>query len=353
MSSLKTPRVIYLPIEEIQSRYGQMMNQEIRDYLTVEERELSNKLIPSASYGVIGAGFFLDVVKTSIYKAEQMRLLMELIGNGDIRKRDIIFFHDIFYPGIEGVKYVSDLTNLDFKIVAFNYAGRADPEDFVQWLGPWADSIEIGWHRACDEVLVGSHFHKNQILKFWPGCKDKLKVTGYPYNPSFCKTQLHKKEDYCIWPHRICREKGLLEFLAIARALPEITFLVSSGGVIPKDNLETFKAYPNIVVKHKQTKAEYHTNLAKAKWFLSTAKQETFGYALHEAADSSCIIAASDKACNSEFVPQENLFHFDAGEGNVPVKRLLEIFLGQGPTKLLPHAEGNTASIMKIVRGEV
>lgn len=348
-----TPRIIYLPIEEIPSRYGQMMNQEIKDQLTVEERKICDHLTPAATYGVIGAGNFLDTVKTSIYKASQLELLLLMIGNGDIHKGDIIFLHDIFYPGMEAIKYVSELTDLDLKTAAFNYAGRADPHDFVQKLGNWADFCEKGWHKACDWVFVGSEFHKNQIL-WWgpPLLASKLKVTGYPYNPKYQQVKKVDKQDVCIWPHRICVEKGLMEFRRIAAALPEVKFLVSSGGAVSKEDLAAFKVCPNITVKHKQTKEQYHTHLAKAKWFLSTAKQETFGYALHEAADAGCIIIAADNACNPEFVPKENLFQFDAALDNVPVKRLLEIMLGRGPTKLLDSpAKGSAKEIVSILRG--
>lgn len=346
-------RVIYFPIEEIPSRYGEMMNEEIWDQLTSEEEELSKKLLPlTFKSGVINGRNFLDTIETSLYKAKQLALFMEMVRDGQIHKGDAILLHDVFYPGMEAIRYVSDLGDMQWSIGAFNFAGRADPTDLTQELGEWSDSSELGWHKTCDIVFAGSEFHKSQIKKYFRVNSLRVVASGYPYNPEYCRRGVvtTEKKDYCIWPHRPCPEKGLAEFIEIAKRMPDTQFLLSSGGYLNQTLANLLQSHPNIEVREKQSKDQYHANMAAARWFLSTAKQETFGYALHEAAAHGCGIAATSEACNPEFIPEENLFDRKKGSDENAAK-IRQIFTQLGPTKLKDSsASGSAARIIRIFR---
>jgi hypothetical protein len=49
--------------------------------------------------------------------------------------------------------------------------------------------------------------------------------------------------------------------------------------------------------------------MAKARWYLSTAYQETFGYTIQEAIFFDCNILVPNRACCPEMVPERNVYH--------------------------------------------
>lgn len=307
-------RVIYFPIEEIPSRYGEGMNKVIMSRLTDNERGIAKALMPNVN-AALTEGQFLDVVGTNVWKHSQMKVFLNSILPC-ITKNDVLLIHDIFYPGMESLGYVFDSRANKPRITAFNYAGRADPEDFVQQFGKWADYAESAWHSLCDTVFVGSEFHKRQVERKFKH-KD-VRVVGYPFDPLTlpCVGDCPVSTDYVAWPHRIAAEKNPLTLLSIARAVPSHVFRVLSGRPDPESafttlvkNLGEDRPIPsNIEFVHCEDKAAYYENLRACGTFLSTGYQETFGYALHEAIAYGSRILCANTACYSEFVPKSGLF---------------------------------------------
>ena len=48
--------------------------------------------------------------------------------------------------------------------------------------------------------------------------------------------------------------------------------------------------------------------MAKARWYLSTAYQETFGYTIQEAIFFGCNILVPNRACSPEMVPDKCVY---------------------------------------------
>ena len=80
--------------------------------------------------------------------------------------------------------------------------------------------------------------------------------------------------------------------------------MITTSGKI-KEDLNLPK---NISYKYCSTKAEYYYELSKAKYYLSTAHQETFGYTLREALLYNCIPIVPNRAAYLETVPEENRY---------------------------------------------
>jgi glycosyltransferase involved in cell wall biosynthesis len=113
-----------------------------------------------------------------------------------------------------------------------------------------------------------------------------------------------EKEDFVIWPHRWCEEKGINELLEFAKNTKKKIVITSSG---PKKDLG--KLPKNIEYRYGLTKSEYFELMAKARWYLSTAYQETFGYTIQEAIFFDCNILVPNRACCPEMVPERNVYH--------------------------------------------
>lgn len=300
-------RIIYIPLEHLEERYTPMFNSEIKKYsdFYIYPKDFDN--YPQS----IEKGQFLDINKTMIFKTSQLNIISKMFYEGDIMDGDIFLFADIFFPGIEGIKYMAELQGLSVKICAFNHAGRADEDDFVQKLGSWSDHSEKGYHEACDLIFFGSNYHRKRVTHYFDIPVEKTLVTGMIWSSQFVDSiytppTIIEKINRVIWPHRFSSEKGYLDLLNFATLNPSLDIIVTSCGKINID--KSVNLPENIQLIPHLTKAEYYEALAFSKYYLSTAYQETFGYTLQEAIYFNCEVAVPNRACYPEMVPKECLY---------------------------------------------
>jgi len=291
----------YIPIENIEQRYTKLMNEIVYPY--VDNIYYPNELIEVE----IKKGEFLDIERTIQFKAKQIEMISIAFQEGKVKTGDWFLFGDIFFPGIESIKYMAELQNIEIKIAGFNYAGRSDKYDFVRKLNIWADYAEKSYHEVCDLIFVGSEFHKNNVVQYFNLPENKVISTGYVWDKNLAiklfPTKL-PKEDYIIFPHRISVEKGMNDFFSIAELMSDKKFIITSSS----KNKSDITLPKNVEYVYNLTKAEYYGYMSKAKYYLSTAYQETFGYTLREALMYDCVIAAPNRLCYTEMLDKENLY---------------------------------------------
>ena len=348
-------KVIYIPLENLEQRYTKMMNDAIIPLVDMS-------LYPNVPVSTnIKKGQFLDIVGTCKFKAAQLAMIAELFENEQVNDGDAFLIGDLFFPGIEMIKYMAELQKLNVKVYGINYAGRADQTDFVQQLGMWADASEEGWHMLCDGIFVGSEFHKDNVVEFF-GLKDTLvHPTGYVWDLNYMDSFKEKigeieKENFVIWPHRFSKEKGIDELIAFARSTTKKIIVTTSG---PTNKFKAAvadycikSAIPdlpeNLEYRTNLTKLEYFTLMAKAKWYLSTAYQETFGYTIQEAIYFGCNILVPNRACCPEMVPEKNVY--------TDVNQIDTLFSTQDLTVSLEYTvkwHNNAKMMVDIIKGNI
>ena len=151
-------KIIYIPLENLPQRYTEMMNNALylkTDIALYPKIEIDKQ---------IKRGQFLDIVNTCKFKAAQLQMIADLFNEGKVNDGDAFLVGDIFFPGIEMIKYMAELQDINVRVYGINYAGRADKTDFVQKLGYWADASEAGYHFICDGIFVGSEDHRNNVI---------------------------------------------------------------------------------------------------------------------------------------------------------------------------------------------
>ena len=297
-------KIIYIPLEELPQRYTGMMNNSIYPKVDIT---LYPKIEIDAE---IKRGQFLDIVNTCKFKAAQLQMIADLFNEGKVEEGDVFLVGDIFFPGIEMIKYMAELLHINVKVYGINYAGRADKTDFVQQLGAWSDSSEAGYHLICDGIFVGSEDHKTNVVEYFGLNPATVHATGLVWDLGYMSgfdTAIGEveKEDFVIWPHRWCAEKGIDELLWFAKHTKKKIVITSSG---PKKDLGV-KLPKNVEYKYGLSKLEYYTLMAKARWYLSNAFQETFGYTIQEAIYFGCNILVPNRACCPEMVPDKCVYN--------------------------------------------
>lgn len=302
-------RIIYIPLEEMEQRYTKLFNQEmiaISDMAIWPQNSLT-------MLGTFDSKLFLDFPNSYAFKAQQIQMICNLFALGEVVDGDTFLVADIFFPGLETIKILSELAGVKVFICAFNHAGRADKNDLVQNLSGYSDLQEQVWHSITDVVFAGSFYHANNIKDHFS--INKVIVTGMPFNSDWyddiiAPIAFDRKNDIVIWPHRPCNEKGFSEFIEIVERNPNVKFVITSGGsadeMLQKLHVDRLE---NLSYEHSLTKKGYLTILNLSKYYLSTAHQETFGYTLQEAIHYGCKIIAPGRACYPEMVPHTSLYN--------------------------------------------
>lgn len=286
----------HLPIEPYETRYT-------ADWISQFEHEFDVAGVPFKTIlgdpvtSVITQGSVLDACGTNIYKLSQLGKVILAISKGEIKDNDVIFFSDLWFPGIESLFYVRNITGIKFKIVGILHAGTYDSADFTFRTGmrSWGKHLEAGWFSEVDAIFVATHFHAGLIAD---GCEDlqvrdklleKIFVTGIPFYPKVLRRQYtpHEfRQPLVVFPHRNDEEKHPELFDKFAQEFSSLGY----------DFIKT--------IESTKSRDEYFQLLAQSKIMLSFADQETFGYSTLEAMALGNIVIVPNKLSYVETVPQ-------------------------------------------------
>lgn len=283
-----------VPIEDLEERYSAQWNTwfpEEFDRRGIEFETISGVALTRK----IETGSFLDVYGTNYFKASQLMEMVRRIYVGDVKKGDVFFVHDLWFPGLEMLAYIRDGAELDFKVMGILHAGTYDPYDFLskQGMGSWASPLEHSWFKIVDKIFVATEFHKQLILETRNVDPNKLIVTGLPIYDCFIK--LLPKEDIVVFPHRLDEEKNpeVFQYMSIMCQKRGWKFLRTKDDWTTKDN--------------------YYRQLSMAKVAVSFADQETWGIAMQEALFCRCFPVVPDRLSYSEmYLP---IFKYDDHKG--------------------------------------
>lgn len=297
----------HIPIEPYETRYTadwvQQYERAFKDrgvsFKTVLGEQLTSKL---------QTGLVLDACGTNVYKFSQLTQLINLINDGEIKDNDVLFFSDLWFPGIESLFYIRNLTGIDFKIAGVLHAGTYDPWDFTARNGmrSWGGPLERSWFNEFDMIFVATEFHKQLILQGTRmNSRGKIRVTGLPFYAKELQDKYGaEKENIIVFPHRIAAEKQPQLFEEL-KELPEL-----------KDYRFVY------TMQETKNRDEYFKLLAKSKIMVSFALQETFGYSTLEALALGCYTLVPNRLSYRETVPWQWRYRTTA-ELNLLVKRVV------------------------------
>lgn len=297
----------HLPLEPFESRYTadwyRWFEEEYKAH-GIEYEYVNGQTITEG----IETGRFLDVYGTSYWKMIQMAEVAKMFRAGLVKDGDVFLTCDLWHPGIELIGYMSQLSDIKVKVYGILHAGTYDPHDFLSQKGlmSWARWHEVGWISMCEKVFVSTNFHRrlivDELMKIrtkegkWLTEADfsKVVVTGLPFYPSELRLKyppaIHRLKNV-VFPSRLDKEKNVHSF----RQAMDIVFRTIDVNVI-----ETASVC--------KTKDDYYKTLSSAAVAVSTSWQETFGYAMLEAAALGCAVIVPDRLSYPEIYSRDNLY---------------------------------------------
>lgn len=103
----------------------------------------------------ISVGQVLDAHGRSYFSMSQMMNLVQMMRNGEVTAEDVVYFEDMFQPGIESLPYILDQVpaNQRPRIYVRCLAQAIDPDDFVHvWgMAGWMSTYE----RMVNQFVTG------------------------------------------------------------------------------------------------------------------------------------------------------------------------------------------------------
>jgi glycosyltransferase involved in cell wall biosynthesis len=258
-------KLFYMGLESYEARYTlqlQEWNERVFkrrgiDYQVITGQELDNSK-------AIVTGSVLDAHGRSYYSLSQTMNLVQMMKNGELTSEDVIFYEDMFTPGIECLPYIMDQSPLEYRPKVFLrfLAQTTDPDDFLirEGMFHWMRKYE----EMCDHVVSGICVASEEFAAHLriAGLLAPIYVTGLPYGKEEVRGRidsnipLNQRKKRVAFAARWDDEKQPDFYMDLAEAYykidPEVEFAVFCGHPELKSNNQSY-------VERAQTLAN-HTN---------------------------------------------------------------------------------------------
>ena len=149
-------KLYYMGLESYESRYTLQLTEWNRRVF--DRRGLDVVYVPGNAIDntqSISVGQVLDAHGRSYFGMSQMMNLVQMMRNGEVTHEDVIYFEDMFQPGIESLPYILDQVDASQRprIFVRCLAQAIDPDDFVHvWgMAKWMSTYE----KMVNEFVTG------------------------------------------------------------------------------------------------------------------------------------------------------------------------------------------------------
>lgn len=244
-------KLFYMGLEPYEGRYTLQLQQ--WNEAVFKRRNINYVIVPGSTIDntkAISVGQVLDAHGRSYFGMSQMMNLVQMMRSGDVTHEDVIYFEDMFQPGIESLPYIMDQIphHQRPRVFVRCLAQAIDPDDFVhvwgmgKWMGLYEKMVnEFATVLATNEEMVAH-----------------MRIAGYEapiYNISglaFGKDEVlarvnnqvkpwAERADRVVFAARFDQEKQPDFFMDLIEAwhrnnMPRVEFAVLSGGPLRSNN---------------------------------------------------------------------------------------------------------------------
>jgi len=140
-------KLYYMGLESYEARYTLQLTE--WNKRVFERRKLNVVYVPGETLDnskSIVVGQVLDAHGRSYFAMSQMMNLVQMMREGEVTSEDVIYFEDMFQPGIESLPYIMDQVPASMRprIFVRCLAQAIDPDDFVHvWgMAGWMSTYE-------------------------------------------------------------------------------------------------------------------------------------------------------------------------------------------------------------------
>ena len=305
-------KLYYMGLESYEARYTLQLtewNRRVFDRRGLDVVYVPGETLDNSKSIVVGQ--VLDAHGRSYFGMSQMMNLVRMMREGEVTSEDVIYFEDMFQPGIESLPYIMDQipANMRPRVYVRCLAQAIDPDDFVhvwgmeKWMGLYEKMVNefVTGVLATNEEMVahmriagwtapiynisGLAFGKAEVLERIGGAE---KVRPF-----------EERKRRVGFAARFDQEKQPGFFMDLIEMYHELTtepceFAIYSGGALRSNNPEfvtrarrmeaagKLKIYDNI------TKNDYYSHLNDTRVLFNCALQDWVSNTVSEADTLGC-----------------------------------------------------------------
>ena len=296
-------KIFYMSIESYQARYSYQLTEWTRRVF--DRREIDYLIVPGQTLDnsqAIVTGQVLDAHGRSYFSMSQMMNLVQMMKNGQVTSEDVIFFEDMFSPGIESLPYIMNQIpeKMRPRVYVRCLAQTIDPDDFVHvWgMSKWMSLYEAMVNEFVTGVLAtNEEMVAHMRIANWTA--PIYNISGL----SFGKLEVQERvpeirpfEERTMrvsWASRFDQEKHPHFFMdmieRVNRTRPDIRFGVLAGGQLRSNDptalarARMLQARGLLDIYENLSKNQYYELLNDTRVLVNSALQEWGGNTINEA----------------------------------------------------------------------
>jgi len=299
-------RLFYMGLEPYEGRYTLQLEEWSRR--AFQRRNIDWVSVPGTTIDntkAIQVGQVLDAHGRSYFGMSQMMNLVQMMRNGEVTGEDVIFFEDMFQPGMESLPYIMDQIPAEQQPQVWIrcLAQAVDPDDFVHvWgMSKWMSLYE----EMCNEFVTGVLASNEEMVA-------NMKIANWKapiYNISglaFDKTEValrvgeikpwEERDNRVVFAARWDQEKQPDFYMDLAEeyADTDIEFAILQGGPLRSNNFKyidrarQMEAEGKLVIYEDLKKNDYYNIVNNSKVLFNCALQDWTSNTVSEADALGC-----------------------------------------------------------------
>ena len=305
-------KLFYMRLESYEARYTLQLTEWNRRVF--DRRGLDVVYVPGTTIDntqAISVGQVLDAHGRSYFGMSQMMNLVQLMKNGEVTSEDVVYFEDMFQPGMESLPYILDQVPSDQRprVYVRCLAQSIDPDDFVhvwgmaKWMGLYEQMVNefvtgvlatneemvahmriAGW-RAPIYNISGLAFGKEEVLERINGADNVQPFENRTRRVGFAARFDQEKQPGFFM--------DLIEMWHNQGPYP-VEFAVFSGGPLRSNNHEyisrayELEAEGKLKIYDKLNKNDYYSLLNNTRVLFNCALQDWVSNTVSEADTLGC-----------------------------------------------------------------
>jgi hypothetical protein len=308
-------KLFYMGLESYEARYTLQLtewNRRVFDTRGLDVVYVPGNTLDNSKSIVVGQ--VLDAHGRSYFGMSQLMNLVKMMREGEVTSEDVVYFEDMFQPGIESLPYIMDQVHVDMRprIFVRCLAQAIDPDDFVhvwgmsKWMGLYEQMVNElvktsgGAVLATNEEMVahmriagwtapiynisGLAFGKEEVLERIGG-----RANIKPFNERTTRVGFAARFD---------QEKQPGFFMDLAeeyqQRYPGVEFAIFQGGELRSNNPEyvnrarVLEAQGKIKIYDNLSKNDYYNLLNDTRVLFNCALQDWVSNTVSEADTLGC-----------------------------------------------------------------
>lgn len=306
---LQMRKLFYMGLEPYEGRY----TLQLQDWSTAafERRGIQYVVVPGKTIDntkAISVGQVLDAHGRSYFGMSQMMNLVQMMRSGECTGEDVIFFEDMFQPGMESLPYIMcQIPEEQRPTIYLRCLAQAiDPDDFVHvWgMSKWMSLYE----QMCNEIpnvnILATNEEMVAHMKIANWSAPIYNISGLSFGKDEVLSRVDstkpwdQRSDRVVFAARFDQEKQpdfFMDVIEMVKAVrPDVEFAVLSGGPLRSNNPKYLERANKMVEQGELTimadlkKNDYYNVVNDSKIMFNCALQDWVSNTVSEADALGC-----------------------------------------------------------------